>query len=135
MEIQWVILAQDYLLSKKRNLSIVGIIDQFTIHGDKNKASMYLIAKVIFNPKEAWENKVITLRVDHDKYGELKSFDKPYKVPDLNTLVNRITYWVTSLSNIEFVYAGKYTFTILIDGAYKNEESIDVTYTKEEGNA
>jgi len=131
MEIQWIIIAQAYRLNEDRTLNIGRIVHRFTIYGENRTASIYLLAKVYFNPAEAGESKIITLQVNHDKIGKLESFRMPYKVPNLITVVNRITYIAINLDKIEFQDAGTYTFTMLVDGEYKNEESIEVTYDKE----
>jgi hypothetical protein len=109
------------------NLSIDNAINQFTIYEGINKASVYLIAKAIFSPPETLENRGLNLKISHDKMGELYTFENLYKIPDLSTLVNMITYLVYPLS-LEFPHTGKYTFIISIDGKYKNEESIDVIH-------
>jgi hypothetical protein len=126
MEIQWVIIARSYQMISG-NLSIDNAINQFTIYGGINKASLFLITKVLFNPAETLENRVLTIKISHDKMGELYSFENTYQIPNLSTLVNMITYLVYPLS-LEFPDTGKYTFAIFIDGEYKNEESIDVIH-------
>lgn len=42
MDIQWVILARAYRLNKDRTLDIWRIINQITIYGENNRASLHL---------------------------------------------------------------------------------------------
>jgi hypothetical protein len=127
MDIQWVIIARSYKLNPNKTLSIDNATDQFVIYGKINIVSLSLIAKVNFSPIETLMDKTITLKIKHDKDGELYSYINPYKVPDLSTLVNMTTYLVYPLA-LEFPYTGKYTFEMFIDNQYKNEESIDVIH-------
>lgn len=126
MDIQWIIIARQFEQSAiTKNISIIEVIDQFTVN-EINQPSFDVIAKVNYSLTEASESKRITLEISHDKNGELRTIEEIYQVPDLDTLVNRTTFRVYRLIDIEFPYTGKYTFTIYIDGEYKNEESIDV---------
>lgn len=129
MEMKWVIIARGHRL-ENRNLDIWNVLDQLTVYGRKNRFSIHIITKVHFNPNEAWENKKLTLQINHNKRGELHSYERQYQVPDFNTLLNFTTYIVWEMSDIEFQYEGIHTFKILVDGEYKNDESIDVIYAK-----
>ncbi|MDD5289198.1 MAG: hypothetical protein PHY28_08835 [Dehalococcoidales bacterium] len=123
MDIQWIIVAKAYKL-KDEFLSIDEIVNQFTIHNG-NKALIYLIMKANFSATETLSHKIITIKIKHDRLGELKSYDIKYKVPELNTLVNMNTYLIYQLF-LGFEYIGRYIFTVSVDGDYKNEESINV---------
>jgi hypothetical protein len=86
-----------------------------------------LIAKANFSPIETGETKTLTLKLIHDKNGETLSEDISYKVPDLVTWADSVTYLKIEIKAVKYQYSGIYTFKLLIDGIYKNEESIEVT--------
>jgi len=135
MDIQWVILGKSCKLYYDRTLDIGGIFHHKTIIGADNKVSFYLVAKANFNFLESNESKTLTIQIKHNKRGLLASYDMPYKIPDLATCVNRLTYLNIAMHNIRLSYSGDYTFAFLVDGEYKNEESIGVTNLLEEQNA
>jgi hypothetical protein len=127
MDVHWIVLARSCQLNKNKTLSIDSITDQFVIYGGINIVNLELIAKVAFNPIETLENRIITLKIEHDKSGILNTFKHTYKIPDLSTLLNMTTYLVYPLA-LEFKDTGKYTFKMLIDDIFKNEESLDVIH-------
>lgn len=131
MEIQWIILAAGCELNWNRTVNIWGILHHLTVNSAGKSSPLQLIAKARFSPAESNDTKVITLRVIHSKRGELFARSKEYKVPALATVASRITYITMDLNEMPMPYSGDYTFGLLIDGDYKNEESISVNNTEE----
>jgi hypothetical protein len=134
MDIQWVIFAQSFTLNEDRTLDIGKISHHANIFGKLNKFPAILIAKPIFSPIEAGENKKVTIELTHDKKGYVFSKDILYKIPDLSIWESTITYIILKLEPLELQYSGGYTFSLYVDGEYKNGESIEVTDLMEKNN-
>jgi hypothetical protein len=134
MDIQWVIFAQSYKLNEDKTLDIGKISHHANIVGKYNKFPAILIAKPIYSPIEAGENKKVTIELTHDKNGYIFSKDIPHKIPDLYTWESTITYIILKFEPLELPYPGGYTFSVYVNGEYKNRESIEVTDLLEETN-
>lgn len=126
MDIRWVIIADEGRLNNDKSYDILRIRDGAKICGEFNTFPIMLIMKVHFVPTEVKENKIITLKVIHDKRGEVFSRNIPYTVPDLETWANRETYIQIKIREFKFSYSGFYDFKLFIDSEYKNETSLEV---------
>lgn len=127
MDIQWVIIAKELRTNLDTTMSIDGIFH----HIDRSKLisipSMLLIARIITNPTEVGECKIILLQFEYDKKGVLGTFPMQYQIHDMDTWANRVSYIGIPLRKIKLPYMGRYTFKLFVDNEYKNEESITVT--------
>jgi hypothetical protein len=129
MEIQWIIFAKGIAENKiDHTFNILGIYEHVNMYmfPDK-KCTVWLIAKVKPEIVEVGEVKDIEIDISNiENKWNLKRYIK-YKVHDLKTLVDKIPYIVIPLRDLELQYSGEYVFKIIVDGKYKNEESLNVT--------
>ena len=125
MEIQWVMLAKEIRTNPDTTMCIDGIFHRIDLDKVVSKPSMMLIAKLNPSPTDIGKTKRLLLRVEHD--GELVGgLTTQYRVHDEDTWGNRFPYITMRLAKVGLPYLGKYTFKILVDGEFQNEESITV---------
>jgi hypothetical protein len=129
MDIQWVMLAQEIKIRRNKMVDIKGIFHRYVVYrGLNDEIPLLLIYKANIAPSEANETREVSLKVKHEKNGGLITYQMLYHVPDLSTLVNGVTYIAMKADGIGFEYPGIHTFEFWVDGEYKNEESIDVSF-------
>jgi hypothetical protein len=129
MEIQWVIItALPMIANLDRTIDINRIFHHYRVTKEFNRASFHLCMKLNISPIELGDAVNITVQIKHDRHGLLESHNRTYKLPDFITGASRTTYIDIGMTDIELPYEGIYTFALLVDGEYKNEEILRVSY-------
>jgi len=131
VDVQWIILAKQYQTNEDGTQDIMGIFRDVPVPTLPYPVPMTIISKVLPEPTDVGEHKVLTLRIQHADGGDQANIGIEAPVFDMASWGKAIPFLIIRLE-IPFQRVGLHSFRLSTEDGSAVEEFVMVTLNEQE---